>query len=687
MPSDLLSKPIMYTKGVGPHRAAEFKSLGVRTVGDLLEYLPFRYEVLPKSKPIGELEIDEVATVIGSIGRVRATQGYRRSSVLADVVDGTGTCRARWFNAPYLRDRLGHGQTIKLTGKAVEDKRWVQFVNPTFEILPDDVDPLGADDEALVPVYSATKLLPPKQIARVLDAVLPLAIAAVREQLPVELIKRHSLIPRAEAIRELHRPTSLENVHAARKRLAYDELLLMQLAIRVRRHRMRQANDAPPIITTSKINERILARLPFELTSAQRKAIDEIVADLSQSRPMTRLLQGDVGCGKTAVAIYAALSAVANRIQVTILAPTEILARQTHDKICRYLKGSRVKIGLLVGQMRASERKSMLEGLASGEMDIAIGTHALIEDDVRWAQLGLVIVDEQHRFGVAQRTALRSKTRGHHYLVMTATPIPRTLAMTVYGDFEVTTIDALPAGRKPVETKIISPNIQPACWTFVRKRVAAGERVFVVYPLVEESETLDLKDAVAQADALRTGELRGFEVGLLHGRMKSDEKLATMNAFREGRIQVLVCTTVVEVGVDVPEATMLIVEHAERFGLAQLHQLRGRVGRGNKPGTCLLFTDSESRKAKTRLDILRSTSDGFKIAEADLNLRGPGEIVGTRQSGIPVFRAADLTKDDDLLQSAIKDADGITQDDPDLSTPKNQKLLYAVKEAHPLAMN
>ncbi len=686
MPSDLLSKPIMYTKGVGPHRAKEFKALGVRTVGDLLCHLPFRYELLPKSKPIGELDVDEVATVIGSVGRVRATQGYRRSSVLIDVIDGTGTCRARWFNAPYLRDRLGQGQTIKLTGKAIEDKRWVQFVNPTFEILPDDVDPLAADVDALVPVYSATKLLPPKQISRVLDTVLPVAIAAVREYLPKELIERHRLMDRADALRELHRPTKLENVNGARKRWAYDELLLMQLAIRVRRHRVRQADDAPPIVTTAKINERIRARLPFELTTAQRKAIAEIVADLSQTRPMTRLLQGDVGCGKTAVAIYAALSAVANRMQVTILAPTEILARQTHDKICRYLEGSRVNVGLLVGQMRASERKTLLNGLASGAIDIAIGTHALIEDDVKWSRLGLVIIDEQHRFGVAQRTALRSKSRGHHYLVMTATPIPRTLAMTVYGDFEVTTIDALPAGRKPVETKIVTPELQASCWKFVRRRLAAGERVFVVYPLVEESETLDLKDAVAQAKALRTGELRGFEIGLLHGRMKSDEKLATMNAFREGRIQVLVSTTVVEVGVDVPEATMLIVEHAERFGLAQLHQLRGRVGRGNESGMCLLFTDSESRKSKTRLDVLRKTSDGFKIAEADLNLRGPGEIVGTRQSGIPVFRAADLTKDDALLQAAIKDAEAITEHDPDLANPENQKLLKAVEEAHPLAM-
>ncbi len=686
MPSDLLSQPIMYTKGVGPRRAAEFKSLGVRTVGDLLEHLPFRYELLPKSKPIGDVEIDEVATVVGSVGRVRATQGYQRSSVLIDVVDGTGSCRARWFNAPYLRDRLGQGQIIRLTGKAIEDKRWVQFVNPTFEILPDDVDPLADDVDAFVPVYSATKALPPKQIAKVMDAVLPLAVAAIRDFLPEELIKRHKLIPRADAIRALHRPTTLQKVHAARERLAYDELLLMQLAIRVRRHRMRQADDAPPIVTTPKIDERIRARLPFELTAAQRKAIDEIVADLSQARPMVRLLQGDVGCGKTAVAIYAALTAVANRIQVTILAPTEILARQTHDKIARYLKGSRVKVGLLVGQMRASERKAMLADLSRGEIDIAIGTHALLEDDVKWARLGLVIIDEQHRFGVAQRTALRSKSRGHHYLVMTATPIPRTLAMTVYGDFEVTTIDALPAGRKPVETKIVPPNMQAACWTFVRKRVAAGERVFVVYPLVEESETLDLKDAVAQAEALRAGELRGFEVGLLHGRMKSDEKLSTMNAFRNGRIQVLVSTTVVEVGVDVPEATMLIVEHAERFGLAQLHQLRGRVGRGNKPGMCLLFTDSNSKKAQTRLKVLRETSDGFKIAEADLDLRGPGEIVGTRQSGIPVFRAADLTKDDALLKAAIKDADAITKDDPDLAKPTNKKLLKAVEEAHPLAM-
>ncbi|NOX58746.1 MAG: ATP-dependent DNA helicase RecG [Planctomycetes bacterium] len=686
MSSDVLSKPIMYVKGVGPRRAEAFESLGVRTVGDLLEHLPSRYELLPKSIPIGDLAIDETATVVGSVGRVRSSSGFRRASVVADVVDGTGTCRVRWFNAPYIRDQVFEGCTIRLTGRVADGEQRAEFINPAFRLIPEDADPLADDVNVLIPVYPATQLLPPKQISRVVSGVLVDAVAAVQECLPPDILQRRGLLPRAVALKEVHRPTSTSSASSARNRLAYDELLLMQLAIRMRRARAKLANNAPQIVTTPKIDERIRARLPFNLTQAQNNAVTQIARDLRQTRPMARLLQGDVGCGKTAVAIYAALTCVANRRQVTILAPTEILARQTHDGICTYLQGSRVKTGLLVGQAKTRERRATLADFASGKIDIAVGTHALLEDDVRWSNLGLVIVDEQHRFGVAQRTALRCKARGHHYLVMTATPIPRTLAMTVYGDLDVTTIDELPAGRQPVETKIVGPRGQAKAWLQVRSKLAAGEKAFVVYPLVEESENFDLKDATAQLESLRTGELRGFEIDLLHGRMKSDEKLKVMNAFRSGSVQALVCTTVIEVGVDIPEATVLVVEHADRYGLAQLHQLRGRVGRGNKPATSFLFSDSNAKKARTRLDILRSTTDGFKIAEADLQLRGPGEIVGTRQHGLPMLKAADLTKDFNLLRWAIEDADSLLHDDPNLQKPIHNRLAKSIQQTHSLAI-
>ncbi|HRX87578.1 MAG TPA: ATP-dependent DNA helicase RecG, partial [Phycisphaerae bacterium] len=405
-----------------------------------------------------------------------------------------------------------------------------------------------------------------------------------------------------------------------------------------------------------------------------------IAADLNSDQPMTRLLQGDVGSGKTAVAVYAALTTIASRGQVAMLLPTEVLAQQTFERLTAYLAGSRVRMALLTGGMPRAARAEALTALARGQIDIVAGTHALLEPDVHFRRLALVIVDEQHRFGVSQRARLREKGVRTHYLVMTATPIPRTLAMTLYGDLDVTVIDALPPGRQPIATRLVGPGDpeRSAAWDEVRRRLTAGEQAYIVYPLVEESEALDLKAATAEAENLRAGALAGFAVGLLHGRMSGPEKSAVIEEFRAGRLQALVSTTVIEVGVDVPAATVMVIEHAERYGLSQLHQLRGRVGRGDQPSCCLLMTELAGEPARQRLGVICATTDGFRIAEADLKLRGPGELLGTRQHGLPAFKAANLIEDLDLITAARDDAAVLLRDDPELSAPANAGLRAAV---------
>ena len=647
-----LDTPIKFVKGVGPVRAAQFESLGVRTAGELLEHIPFRYELMPRSRPIGDVELDETATVVGTIERVRSSGGYRRASITATVVDGTGKCLVRWFNSSYLRDKLGPGLIIRLTGKVETDEKHVLFVNPTFRLIPDDEDPLSDDRDMYCPVYSGTGNLTSTHIARAVRALREKIGNGIGDFLPAELVEKRELPSRRSAISGIHAPASMDEVPRCRKRLAYDEFLLMQLAIQLRRHHARQVNDACPISTTGIIDQRIRARLPFSLTDAQDRAVKTIVTDLNSNKPMARLLQGDVGSGKTAVAIYTALTTIANRCQVGLLSPTEILAQQTYEKFCQYLQGSRVRVELLVGKLPRKDRELLLDRLARGDVDLLVGTHALIQEDVRFRNLGLVIVDEQHRFGVTQRGDLRSKGRSPHYLVMTATPIPRTLAMTVHGDLDVAVIDELPPGRQEIQTRLVASDETGQAWVFVRERLKAGEQAYVVYPLVEESETLELKAAATEVERLGNGELKGFSLGLLHGRMDGNEKKEVIDRFRSGRIQVLVSTTVIEVGVDVPNATIMIVEHAERYGLSQLHQLRGRTGRGDRQSYCLLFSDYAGKLSRERLGVLCATTDGFRIAEADLKIRGPGELVGRRQHGLPEFKAADLVEDLELREQS-----------------------------------
>jgi len=681
-----LEKPIQYLRGVGPHRAQHLSALGITTVGDLLEYFPFRHEDQGRPQTIDTLQLDTPATVIAAVESVSVRGMFRNQTVNARVRDATGEMLVTWFNAPYLRDKLERRQILRLYGTVGVNRDIAQMINPRVQWLDPDEDPAQWDHPRLVPVYSATGQINSQQIARLVETALAEALPAVGETLPESIRTRHGFIGRADAIRAMHQPRTLEEIGEARRRLAYEELFLMQLAIGLQRRWTATHARAPALPVTPKIDEHIRRRFPFPLTGAQNKVIEQITADLASTRPMTRLLQGDVGSGKTVVALYAALVAVANKHQCAILAPTEVLAAQHFAGIEKYLAGSRVRRCLLTGKTSQAERKQMLAAIEAGNMDLIVGTQALLEQRVQFGRLGVVIVDEQHKFGVSQRAALRGKPQSSkgrrtgpggkapaadpllvpHYLVMTATPIPRTLSMTVFGDLDVSVIKELPPGRQPIITRLVRPKDEHAAWTEVRRRIAGGEQAYIVYPLVEESDALDLKAATLEVTHVAQDLLPGARVGLLHGRMKNAEKQAVMREFATGRLDVLVSTTVIEVGVDVPNATVMVIEHAERYGLSALHQLRGRVGRGTKPSICFLFSDSQGEVAQRRLDVLCKTTDGFRIAEEDLKIRGPGELLGTRQHGWPEFRLANLLEDADLLMQARDDAAEIIREDPHL---------------------
>ncbi|MFQ5490000.1 MAG: ATP-dependent DNA helicase RecG, partial [Phycisphaerae bacterium] len=585
-----------------------------------------------------------------------------------------GRCNVRWFNSPFVADRLRVHDVIRLSGKVGQHNDLAVFANPRFTVIDPDEDALADDQPVLRPVYPAGASLGSRQIGQYIRNALPQVAGQVEDFLPRRIRDRRKLPPRRTAIERLHQPTCQDDVPVARTRLAFDELFLLQLAVQIRRHRVRDTQQAIPVHISPEIDGRIRARLPFTLTEDQDAAVADVAADLAGDRPMCRLLQADVGAGKTAVAVYAALAVVANRHQAAILAPTEVLAQQHHRKVTRYLRGSRVRIAYLVGGLGPAQREKIHRDIAAGRVDLIVGTHALLQAPVRFASLALVVVDEQHRFGVTQRAAIRRKGRQPHYLVLTATPIPRTLAMTVFGDLDVSVIRQMPPGRGRVETRLVRSSQIDEAWHFVRQRLSRGERAFVVYPLVEQSEHLPLKAATDEVDALRAGPLAGFSVGLLHGRMKSSEKQAAMDAFRTGSWDVLVATTVVEVGVDIPEATVMVVQHAERFGLSQLHQLRGRIGRGGNDGHCLLISDAADSDAGDRLETLVATSDGFEIAEQDLRLRGPGELMGTRQHGLPIFKAARLPDDLELLDQARRDALEVIRSDPRLTAQRHAAL-------------
>ncbi|MDR7422679.1 MAG: ATP-dependent DNA helicase RecG [Armatimonadota bacterium] len=669
--------PVQYLRGVGPGRAALLARLGVETVGDLLLHLPRRHEDRRHPTPLARLAVDCEQAAIARIEDVRTIR-TRRGMVLvrAGVADATGVAHAVWFNQPYLSGRLRRGQLVSLYGRVERAGRGVQFVAPEVEPLDPDAEPWNVG--RLVPVYPATEGLTQRALRAIIRDALETS-SGVPDVLPEAVREAHGLIGLREALWAVHFPDDEAAYAAARRRLGFEELFVLQLGVLQQRAALEATPRGARYAPASGLVGRFMAALPFALTDAQRRAIDEILTDLDGPSPMNRLLQGDVGSGKTVVAAAALLRCVEGGYQGALMAPTEILAVQHFLTLHRMLAPLGVTVHPLVGGMDAAARAPTLEWVRRGEPGVVVGTHALLEEGVAFERLGLAVIDEQHRFGVVQRSRLREKGRAPDVLVMTATPIPRTLVLTVYGDLDVTLLDALPPGRTPVVTHVRPKAARPAVYAYVREQVAAGRQAFVVCPLIEESESLQVRSAVELARELASGPLAGVRVEVMHGRLTAAQKADRMEAFRAGRIDVLVATTVIEVGIDVPNASIMVIEDADRYGLAQLHQLRGRVGRGAAKAHCVLIADPVTEEGRRRLEVMRATTDGFRIAQEDLRLRGPGEVLGVRQHGVAGLRVADPITDLPLLEEARRAATALLREDPELRGGQVRELAAAVR--------
>ncbi|RDV84482.1 ATP-dependent DNA helicase RecG [Ammonifex thiophilus] len=667
-------RPVQYLKGVGPQRARWLSRLGINTVGDLLYHLPRRYEDRTFSRPLQTLADGETVTVRGEV--LTAEESTTRSGlkiIRAALRHPEGTFYALWFNQTYLTQILKPRVKITVTGKVRRLLGLVEIQVTDFEIGEDEE---GINSGRIVPVYPSTEKLPQRTLRSLIFRALEENAAELPELLPPHLL-RQGFLTRAQALREVHFPSTLERAEEARKRLVLEELFLLQLALGQRRRHLSAARKPQPCAPDGPLVQQFLASLPFSLTPAQKRAWREIARDMESPRPMHRLLQGDVGAGKTVVAALALVKAVENGKQAALMAPTEILAEQHYLNLHPLLEKIGVKVGLLTGNLKKEVRWRQIAAIARGDIDIVIGTHALIQEEVNFHRLGLVVIDEQHRFGVRQRTVLRQKGEAPDVLVMTATPIPRTLALTLYGDLDLSVIDSLPPGRQPVKTVWIKPSALPRVYNFIRQEAAQGNQAFFVCPLIEESEELNAQAASKLAEELKKF-FPDFPIGLLHGRLKLEEKERVMAAFRSGEIKLLVTTSVVEVGVDVPNATVMVIYDADRFGLAQLHQLRGRVGRSDKPSYCILVADKVTPEAQARLKAFTNLRDGFALAEEDLRIRGPGEFFGTRQSGLPELKVADLLRDHQLLPLAREEAGRFLEKDPSLSSPLGRVLRQEI---------
>jgi ATP-dependent DNA helicase RecG len=679
-----LQTAAQYVKGVGPHRYELLTRLGIHTVYDLLTYVPRSYEDRSNLKLISQIREGEQVTVRGTITDAKVRTLRRRRTILEVYVeDETDGVVGVWFNQDYLYERFKEGDTVLFSGKVKLYKSEKRMHNPYFEVLPKG--PVeGAEDlaeletEPIVPIYHLTEDLSQNVLRKIMKNAIADYLESVPEMLPSEYRKKRQLLSIRDALKAIHFPASMELAARARKRLAYDEFFILELGMSCRRRSIRKEAKPHRIKVTEEIDRHIRALFPFEFTDDQSKVISEITQDLESSYPMNRLLQGDVGSGKTVVAVYALLSAVACGYQGAIMAPTEILASQHCRTLADLLARARVKAHLILGSTPPKEKKQILEGARTGDIQIIIGTHALIQKSVTFKHLAVLVVDEQHKFGVLQRDEFRKKGEHPDCLVMTATPIPRTLMLSVFGDLDVSTIERMPPGRVPVETIWVEPKKRAEAHDFVKKHIDKGRQVFIVYPLVKESENSDLKAATEMADRLQFEVFPELTVGLLHGQMKSAEKEEIMDRFRRRLVHILVSTIVVEVGVDVPNASIMIVEHAERFGLAQLHQLRGRIGRGRHKSYFLLFADARTQEAKERLKIFTRTRNGFRIAEEDLKIRGPGQFFGTAQHGLPELTIANLIDDYDVLRLARKDAFELAKGDPDLRTREHALIREAL---------
>lgn len=671
-----LNLPIQYLKGVGPKKANLLKKLGIETVKDALYYLPYQYEDRRNKKSIFDIKPGEIVTAEGSIVQINEIRTKTNLSIIEAIIsDGTGFLKAKWFNQNYLKKILKEKKKVKVFGKVQIDYRgnYLEILNPEYELIEQT---LSSQTKEIVPIYRLTEGLSQKQMQSIMQAAVEFAIPYIEEHLPEKLIKKLNFPVLKEAIKYVHLPPKNADIKLLNerssdfhRRIIFDELFFLQLGILLIKQN-RICEKGISFNPEGNLLKKFLENLPFKLTSAQQKVINEILEDMKKPVPMNRLLQGDVGSGKTVVAVAAMLAGIECGYQAALMAPTEILAEQHYLNISSLLKG--LPVNILIYTSSYSKHSNLI---SSGAVNLIIGTHALIQEDIHFKNLGIVVIDEQHRFGVIQRAMLKKKGLNPDTLVMTATPIPRTMALTVYGDLDYSILDELPAGRKPVLTKVIEPENKKIIYKMIDEEVSSGGQVYVVYPLIEESETMDLKSATQGYEGLKKL-FPQYKVALIHGKMSAKQREEIMKQFRNGDIHILVATTVIEVGVDVPNATLMIIIHAERFGLAQLHQLRGRVGRGLRPSKCILLPYKLTEEAKLRLRAIVNYSDGFKIAEEDMKIRGPGELFGVKQSGMPDLKVADLMKDQSLLEIARNEAEQILQEDKNLNShPKTRVSL------------
>jgi ATP-dependent DNA helicase RecG len=681
-----LTTPVQYVKGVGPKLAEILATKGIATVGDLLHYLPFRYEDRLNPRGIAELRAGEMATVIGEVRNSGLFRTRRMPIFQLTVGQGRSRLKCLWFNATYLQGKFKPGELIALYGKVEQDSRSgeLQIMQPQFEMLGEAEG--NADDKAaaslevgrIVPIYESAGQgrVSARWFRRIIRTALDDLTPDLAETIPAAVRGRLALVSPRESLWKVHWPEageSFEDLQSSRTpahiRLIFEELFFIELGLEMKK-RQQKAQTGIAFQLDDRVRQAIKKILPFHPTAAQKRVLKEIADDMQKPHPMRRLLQGDVGSGKTIVGFQAAIIAIENGYQVALMAPTEILAQQHYFSAQRILENAGYRIVLLTGSLEADRKREIRRHIAQGNAQLIIGTHALLEEKVEFAKPGLVIVDEQHRFGVLQRLKLMKKSgEGSEknlaepdVLVMTATPIPRTLALTLYGDLDLSILDELPPGRTPIVTRRISDDRSPEVWDFVRKQVAKGHQVYVVYPVIAENEETELKAAIKMYRELSGKIFADLKVGLLHGRLDAELKDQVMRMFQKGELQILVATTVIEVGVDVPNATVMVIEHAERFGLAQLHQLRGRIGRGAARSYCVLMTGGKvTEDGERRLDAMVRTNDGFQIAELDLELRGPGEFFGTRQAGMPSFRVANLIRDRQLLELAKREAAAVIE--------------------------
>lgn len=676
----LLESPIQYIKGVGPQRARLLGKLNIKTVRDALFYLPFRYEDRRNLKKICNLTYGNIETVRGKVistNMIEWTQrGFeyrykkkRKITILEILIsDGTGTVKAKWFNQPYMKNNFKRGQEIIISGisKPSYGGGGFEIINPEFELIGEDNDFIHTS--RIVPIYRVTEGISTRILRVIMYNILSSCRGQIIDPLPEKIRGHYSLPSLSDSIYECHFPSDNSDIYdfnrrtsPYHKRLSFDEIFNLEIGIaKIKKGQIKEKGIS--FNPRGRFVNELLSRLDFELTDAQKRVFEEILEDMRKPFPMNRLIQGDVGCGKTIVALMAMLTAIESGYQAALMAPTEILAEQHYINIHKLVED----LGLSICLLSSSQKERPIQEIADGEIDIIVGTHAIIQEEIRFKRLGLVVIDEQHRFGVMQRSALRKKGKNPDVLVMTATPIPRTLAMTVYGDLDYSIIDELPPNRRPVITRVFKNNQKQYIYQKIREEVAKGRQVYVVYPVIEESENHDLKSAITGKEAFEKI-FPDLRIGLVHGKMKAQEREAMMLAFKKGEIDMLVSTTVIEVGVDVPNATLMLIVHAERFGLAQLHQLRGRVGRGADQSFCyLLAYDPLSEEASRRLDVMVKSNNGFVIAEEDLNIRGPGEFFGTRQSGMPDLKIASIVRDVDLIDVARREAFNIIDSDPEL---------------------